>query len=119
MAEPAVKSMTLDEFLCWDDDTEMRYELIGGVPVAMAPPAEAHRILTMRLGSGIDAALASQRPFNAEIEAGVIRPDYADTYFEADIAATCVGNEAGRQAIKDPFLIVRSCRRAPSGMIVG
>ena len=39
-------------------------------------------------------------------KAGVIRPDRADTYFEADIAATCEGNEPGRQAIKDPFLIV-------------
>jgi Uma2 family endonuclease len=106
MAEPAVKPMTLEEFLRWDDGTEKRYELIGGFPVAMAPPAEAHRILAMRLGSRIDAALASRRPCNAQIEAGVIRPDYADTYFEAEIATTCVGNEAGRQAIKDPFLIV-------------
>ena len=29
-----------------------------------------------------------------------------DTYFEADIAGTSGGNEVGRQAIKDPFLIV-------------
>ena len=106
MAEPAIKPMTLDEFLRWDDGTETHYELIGGSPVAMAPPAEAHRILSMRLGSRIDAALAGRRPCNAQLEAGVIRPDRADTYFEADIAATCEGNEVGRQAIKDPFLIV-------------
>jgi Uma2 family endonuclease len=80
--------------------------LIGGFPVAMAPPAEAHRILAMRLGSRIDAALAVRRPCNAQIEAGLVRTDRADTYFEADIAATCEGNEPGRQAIKDPFLIV-------------
>jgi Uma2 family endonuclease len=54
----------------------------------------------------IDAALASRRPCNAQVEAGVVRPDRVDTYFEADIAATCEGNEPGRQAIKDPFLIV-------------
>jgi len=106
MAELAVKPMTLDEFLRWDDGTETHYELIGGFPVAMAPPAEAHRILTMRLGSRVDAALSHRRPCNAQIEAGVIRPDRADTYFEADIAATCEGNEPGRQAIKDPFLII-------------
>ncbi len=106
MAEPAIKPMTLDDFLRWDDGTETHYELIGGFPVAMAPPAEAHRILSMRLGSRIDAALAGRRPCNAQLEAGVIRPDRADTYFEADIAATCEGNEVGRQAIKDPFLIV-------------
>ena len=106
MAGLATKPMTLDEFLQWDDGTETHYELIGGFPVAMAPPAEVHRILAMRLGSRIDAALAGRRPCNAQIEAGVIRPDRTDTYFVADIAATCEGNEVGRQAIKDPFLIV-------------
>ena len=106
MAELAIKPMTLEEFLRWDDGTETRYELIGGFPVAMAPPAEAHRILAMRLGSRIDAALAVRRPCNAQIEAGLVRTDRADTYFEVDIAATCEGNEPGRQAIKDPFLIV-------------
>jgi Uma2 family endonuclease len=106
MAEPAIKPMSLDEFLRWDDGTETHYELIGGFPVAMAPPAEAHRILAMRLGSRIDAALSNRRPCNAQIEAGVIRADRADTYFEADIAATCEANEPARQAIKDPFLIV-------------
>lgn len=106
MAELAVKPMNLDEFLCWDDGTETHYELIGGFPMAMAPPAEAHRMLSMRLGSRIDAALSRRRPCNAQTEAGVIRTDRADTYFEADIAATCAPNEPGRQAIKDPFLIV-------------
>jgi Uma2 family endonuclease len=106
MAEVAIKPMTLDEFLQWDDGTETHYELIGGFPVAMAPPAEAHRMLAVRLVSRIDAALAERRPCNAQFEAGVIRPDRADTYFVADIAATCEGNEIGRQAIKDPFLIV-------------
>ena len=42
--------MTLNEFLRWEDGTDTRYELLWGVPVAMAPPAEAHRILAMRLG---------------------------------------------------------------------
>jgi Uma2 family endonuclease len=106
MAEPAIKPMTLDEFLRWDDGTETHYELIGGFPLAMAPPAEAHRVLAMRLGSRIDAALAGRRPCNAQIEAGVSRPDRADTYFVANIAATCEGNEVGRQAVKDPFLII-------------
>jgi Uma2 family endonuclease len=50
MAELAIKPMTLEEFLRWDDGTETRYELVGGIPVAMAPPAEAHRILAYALG---------------------------------------------------------------------
>ena len=63
-------------------------------------------MLAVRLVSRIDAALAGRRPCNAQFEAGVIRPDRQTHYFVADIAATCEGNEIGRQAIKDPFLIV-------------
>ena len=98
--------MTLDEFLRWDDGTETHYELIGGFPVAMAPPAAAHRMLTVRLASRIDQALATRRPCNAQVEAGLVRTDRADTYFEADIAATCEEHEFGQQALKEPFLIV-------------
>ncbi|HVH82558.1 MAG TPA: Uma2 family endonuclease, partial [Stellaceae bacterium] len=58
------------------------------------------------LGARIDAALAERRPCNAQAEAGITLEDRADSYFEADIAATCAPNEPGRQAIKDPFLIV-------------
>src|SRR5690348_8151940 len=98
--------MTLDEFLRWDDGTDTHYELIGGFAVAMAPPAAAHRILATRLVSRIDAALASRRPCNAQGKAGIIRPDRVDTYFEADIAATCERHEFGQQALREPFLIV-------------
>jgi Uma2 family endonuclease len=106
MAELAVRPMTLDEFLRWDDGSETHYELISGSPVAMAPPSEGHSILTVRLVTRIDGALTGRRPCRAQIEAGVVRPDRADTYFVADIAATCAPIDGGRQAIKDPFLIV-------------
>ena len=65
MAELAIKPMTLDEFLRWDDGTETHYELIGGFPVAMAPPAEAHSVLTVRLVTRIDAGLSARRPCRA------------------------------------------------------
>src|SRR5215208_4672490 len=106
MAEPAFRAMTLEEFLRWDDGTDTHYELIGGFPVAMAPPAAAHRMVAMRLGSRVDAALAGRRPCNAQGEAGIMHPNCADTYFEADIAATCERHEFGQQALKEPFLIV-------------
>lgn len=106
MAEPAIRRMTLDEFLLWDDGTDTRYELIDGFPVAMAPPAEAHRILAVRLVSRIDAALSPRRPCNAQIEPGVVRPDRADSYYVPDIAVTCEPNVPGRQAMVDPILIV-------------
>jgi Uma2 family endonuclease len=106
MADPATKRMTLDEFLWWDDGTETRYELVDGFPVAMAPPAEAHHILAVRLVSRIDAALAGRRPCNAQIEPGVMRPDRVDSYYVPDIAVTCEPNQPGRRAIVDPILVV-------------
>ena len=98
--------MTVAEFLAWDDGTDTHYELISGFPVAMAPSAAAHRMIAMRLGSRIDAALADRRPCNAQGDAGLMRPDRVDTYFEADIVATCEPHERGQQAINEPFLIV-------------
>jgi Uma2 family endonuclease len=49
MAEPAIRHMTLAEFLRWEDGTDTRYELIAGSPVAMAPPTRAHGMLCARL----------------------------------------------------------------------
>jgi Uma2 family endonuclease len=106
MAAPAIRRMTLDEFLHWDDGTDTRYELIDGFPVAMAPQAEAHRILAVRLVSRIDAKLASRRPCNAQFEPGVVRPDRANSYYVPDIAVTCEPSEPGRQAMVDPILVV-------------
>lgn len=106
MTEVALKPMTLAEFLGWNDGTDTRYELIGGFPVAMAPPAEAHSILAVRLVTRLDAALSNRRPCRVQIETGVTRPDRIDTYFIADIAATCAPIQPGRHAIEEPFLIV-------------
>ena len=106
MSEPAIRPMTLDEFLRWDDGTDTRYELVDGFPLAMAPPARAHGILCARLAGMIDAGLRSRRPCTAQTEAGIARPDRADSVYVADIAATCRPYERGEQLVKDPFLIV-------------
>ncbi len=98
--------MTLPEFLRWDDGTETRYELIDGFPAAILPLMEAQRLIAVRLVTRIEAGLSGQRPCKALIAAGVIRPNRADTFFVADVAATCAPIRPARQAIKDPFLIV-------------
>lgn len=106
MAGPAIQPMTLEDFLLWDDGSDRRFELIGGFPVAMAPPTEAHSMLTVRLVMRIDAALSGRRPCRALVEAGVTRTDQFDSFFVADIAATCAPVDARRQAAQEPFLIV-------------
>jgi Uma2 family endonuclease len=66
----------------------------------------AHRIIATRIASRIDSALSSRRPCNAQGGAGIVRPERDDTYFEADIAATCAPHERRQQAMPDPFLII-------------
>jgi len=80
MAEPAAKRMTLDEFLSWDDGTDTRYELWGGVVTAMAPPMPLHGRLVSRLITALSNALRGRAPCDVYSEAGVIRPDRNDTF---------------------------------------
>src|SRR5215204_7661664 len=97
MSEAAIRRMTLDEFLRWDDGTDMRYELVGGFPLEMAPPLEGHRRLSMRLGTRIDDALSKRPPCRVEPEAGVLHPDRADSFFVADLGVTCAPYDRRRQ----------------------
>ena len=106
MSELAVKRMTLAEFLCWEDGTDTRYELLAGFPVAMAPPAPAHGLLTAQLCIRIGAALQFRRPCMVQVEAGNARRDRDDTCYVADLAVTCKPPQRGDQLISDPLLIV-------------
>ena len=106
MAEAALQGMTLDEFLHWEDGTDTRYELVGGVVVAMAPPAPAHGFLAARLCIAIGSARRSRPPCMVQIEAGIARPDRDDTCYVADLAVTCNPPGPDDRLIRDPLLIV-------------
>ena len=105
MAEPAIRRMTLEEFLQWEDGTDTRYELIDGFPVAMAPPARARGILCARLAGELTAALRSRPPCTAQVEAGIARPDRSDSCYIADLAVTCRPYQRGEQLVQEPILI--------------
>lgn len=98
--------MDLEAFLSWDDGTDTRYELVGGFVVAMAPPSRAHGILAARVTARLEASLAHRRPCVAQSEAGVLRPDRADTFFVADIVVTCTPFDHRAQTVDEPILIV-------------
>jgi Uma2 family endonuclease len=106
MAEPAIRRMTVDEFLRWEDGTDTRYELVDGFVVAMAPPAPRHGALFARLAGAIDAALRARPPCAVYGEAGIIRPDRDDTVYVADIAVACDRLQPDDQMIRNPILIV-------------
>jgi Uma2 family endonuclease len=103
MAEPARRPWTLDEFLAFDDGTDTRYELFEGQIVAMAPASDVHGALVARLAVRIGAGL--RPPCEVVIEAGILPPERADSWYQADLAVTCAGL-TGQQFISDPVLIV-------------
>lgn len=98
--------MTLDEFLRWEDGTDTRYELIAGAPLAMAPPAARHSLLATALAGEIRAALRSRPPRRVYGEAGIAVEERNDTYYVADLAASCQPLREADRLIRDPFLIV-------------
>jgi Uma2 family endonuclease len=106
MAEPAIKGMTVEDFLRWEDGTDTRYELVGGLVVAMAPPMPAHGRLAIRLGGAIDAALRARPPCWVQSEAGIVRSDRNDTCYVADLAISCTPLRRDDRLMRDPTLIV-------------
>ena len=103
MAEPAWRLWTLDEFLAFDDGTDTRYELFDGQMVAMPPASDVHGALVARLAVRIGAGL--RLPCEVVIEAGIIPPERADSWYQADLAVTCAGL-TGQQFIAAPTLVV-------------
>ena len=106
MAEHAINKMTVAEFVRWEDGSDTRYELLDGTPVAMAPPAVAHGMLSLRLGARIEAALRARPPRIGQSEAGIVKPDRDDTCYIADLAVTCIPPPPGQQLLAEPVLIV-------------
>ncbi len=102
MAEAARRLWTLDEFLAFDDGTDTRYELFDGQIVAMAPASDVHGALVARLAVRIGAGL--RPPCEVVIEAGIVPPERADSWYEADLAVTCAGL-TGQQFVAEPILI--------------
>jgi Uma2 family endonuclease len=103
VAEPAWRLWTLDEFLAFDDGTDTRYELFDGQMVAMPPASDVHGALVARLAVRIGGAL--RPPCEVVIEAGIVPPERADSWYEADLAVTCAGL-TGQQFVAEPRLIV-------------
>lgn len=87
MAEAAERLMSVEEFLAWDDGTDRRYELVDGVPMAMAPPASEHRTIVANATGELRARLRHRPPCRPENEAGIRISDR--TRWQADIAVTC------------------------------
>ena len=97
------KSMTVAEFLAYDDGSLTRYELIDGAMVAMNPHHPRHADIVENMGSAIERQLVPPcRVYRTEI--GVATGDLGRNWREPDLVLTCVRPEQGY--IQSPRLIV-------------
>ena len=107
--EPAYKLLSVEEFLDQCPNDQRHYQLIDGVIVAMAPPAQRHQVIHMNLGFELGSALRASHPdCSLHAEAGIV-PEGLRTrnHFEADIAFTCRPvDEETRGIVHEPLLII-------------
>jgi Uma2 family endonuclease len=112
MAETALKKLNLEEFFDWCPADDRRWELIDGVPVAMAPAGGAHARLLTNLVVAVDRPLADRRPCSVLTGAGVVRPDRADSFLVPDMLVSCLPVRSGDRFAPDPVLICEVLSRS-------
>jgi len=100
--------MTVDEFLRWDSPGPYRWQLVDGVPVAMAPPAPLHGAIQSETSRLIGNHLV-ERGGNCTVimTPGVIPRFQSDRNFMVpDLAVTCSHSDVTGKAVREPVLLI-------------
>jgi Uma2 family endonuclease len=72
VAEPVKRDrMTVEEFVAWEGEPDVRYELVDGVAVTMNPPMTFHAAIVVTVGGELNARLRRRRPCRALNGVGV------------------------------------------------
>lgn len=105
MAEAAAAKgpVTVEAFLAFEGEPEVRYELVGGRILAMAAPLEAHGTIVGNAWGVIDARLRERPPCRVVVGGGVAIDEH--NWFVADLLVTCAPIE-GRREVAEPILVV-------------
>jgi Uma2 family endonuclease len=100
--------MTLEEFLAWDAPGSGPWQLIDGVPVAMAPAGRAHARLQTVIARLIDSHLEDlDSPCVALTNPGIVPAFQASrNFFIPDAAVTCSESDTDPAALHHPMLVV-------------
>jgi Uma2 family endonuclease len=106
MAETGPKRMTIEEFLAWEGEPNVHYQLRDGYPVAMAPPADAHGILMINLGAALKDALKGRPDCRPRAQTGIRSVRNPRSLHEADIAVACTPSEPKRRVLPDPIVVI-------------
>lgn len=105
MADAAHELLTVEDWLAFDDGTDTRYELLGGVLVAMPPTSDRHGTISYNAARLIEDA-AGQSPCRPVIGAGIEIPGRSRRRAcIADVAYAC-GPPDDEGLLEAPRLIV-------------
>lgn len=89
MAEPALRRMSMEEFLAWDAGDDLRYELVGGFPVAQSAPSGRHGGLVANLASTLRSRIRDGgRPCTTEA-GGALRIEARGNVRVPDLLVRC------------------------------
>ncbi len=102
MAEPLPRRMRVEEFLAFEGEADVRYELVDGEIRAMAPAGDRHGWLAGNVGYVLRRRLAG-RGCGVVHEAGVRIDDH--NFFVADLVVQCTP-PSGRPFVEAPRLMV-------------
>jgi Uma2 family endonuclease len=100
--------MTLAEFLAWDAPGGPAWQLIDGVPEAMAPASGTHAVMQGEVGRLIGNHLAAHRPgCRVLTNPGVVpRVNSEDNFRIPDLGVTCSPVPRGVIEIAEPILLI-------------
>jgi Uma2 family endonuclease len=100
--------MTVAEFLAWNAPGETRWQLVDGMPVAMAPTSRTHGTLQLELGRLIrNHLLDAGNPCTVIAAPGIVPRVRANENFRIpDLALTRTRYETEEYDVSNPILIV-------------
>ena len=101
-------SMSVEDFLSWHPGDGQSWQLVDGVPQAMAPASRTHGTLQGELGSLIRNHLRDRgSPCTLVVTPGVVPHVQSSHNMRVpDLAVTCSDYEAEEAGLTDPVLIV-------------
>jgi Uma2 family endonuclease len=100
--------MTVDAFQHWKGTPGERYELVEGVPRAMAPASDAHGTIQTNLITAIANHLAVHRPACRLVTAPGIQPRLRANWNHRipELGVTCATNLPGMIMMPEPILLI-------------
>jgi Uma2 family endonuclease len=100
--------LTVDAFLAWDTPMGALWQLVDGVPQAMAPASPTHGAIHAEMAALIrEHLIATGSPCYVVVAPGVIPRVQSETNMRVpDLAVSCTPALPGDNALRDPVLLI-------------